>query len=222
MAEQVLATPPKRWGREYELIYILRPNVEPEEAEKVSQRVVDVMGRMDGKLTKVDVWGKRQLAYPIRKFPRGVFVYLKFVAYSDLVAELERNLRLMESVLRFQTVRLQDMVDVDSVTVDADDVAFAPIEITEDEEELTTAQRLGMEEPRRVEQPAEAEKGAEGEAPEAKATEASADEGAKDEDTKRAADAPDADAPAADAPPADAPPADAPAAETSSEEPSNE
>ncbi|MFA9411504.1 MAG: 30S ribosomal protein S6 [Deltaproteobacteria bacterium] len=87
------AAPATRWAREYETIYILRSDVDNAVAEKVVDRAKDVIARLDGTLTKLDNWGKRKLAYPIRKSNRGIFVYLKYVGYSDLVAELERNLR---------------------------------------------------------------------------------------------------------------------------------
>ncbi len=155
MAERTLEQPAKKWAREYETIYILRPGVETEEATKVSTRVRDVMERMGGKLTKVDTWGKRRLAYTIGKHTRGIFVYVSYVAYGDLVAELERNLRLLESVIRYQTIVVADRVDLEQVTVDTSEIEFAEIEDSDDEDdEPTTAERLGMEE--RVRESAEA------------------------------------------------------------------
>ena len=165
MSTQTAAT--QRWAREYETIYILRPDVDSAEAEKVAARVRDVMERMSGALTKVDTWGKRRLAYPIAKKTRGIYVYLRFVAYNDVVAELERNLRLAEPVIRFQTIVLRDMLRLDDVAIDPEEVEFETIEETEEEPELTLAQRLGLEERSRREDrdeaPAEAEAAAEGE-----------------------------------------------------------
>lgn len=147
MAERTLEQPAKTWAREYETIYILRPNVETEEAAKVAGRVRDVMEKMGGKLTKVDTWGKRRLAYSIGKFSRGIFVYLSYAAYGDLVAELERNLRLLDPVIRYQTIVLADRVELDQVTVEDSEIEFSDIEQTDDDDdEPTTAQRLGMEE----------------------------------------------------------------------------
>lgn len=143
MAEAAQA---RRWAREYETIYILRSNVDPDEAEKVVQRVQDVMSREGGILTHVDNWGKRRLAYTIAGASRGIFVYLRYVGFSGLVAELERNLRMLEPVLRFQTVKLQDMIDPAALQVDPEDVKFLRIEATEEDEgeEPTLEQRLGM------------------------------------------------------------------------------
>ena len=57
----------QRLAREYELVYILRPTVAPSEARKVADRITDVVQKRGAKLVRVDNWGKRKLAYPIRK-----------------------------------------------------------------------------------------------------------------------------------------------------------
>ncbi|MGB5282904.1 MAG: 30S ribosomal protein S6, partial [Polyangiales bacterium] len=140
------AAPVKRWAREYETIYILRPNVDNDGAEKVIDRAKDVIARLDGTLTKLDNWGKRKLAYPIQKNSRGIFVYLKYVGFNDLVPELERNLRLLDDVVRFQTVLLAEDIDPASVAVDPDEVQYLHVEeedVTEDAE-LERARSLGM------------------------------------------------------------------------------
>jgi small subunit ribosomal protein S6 len=140
------AAPVKRWAREYETIYILRPDVDSDVAEKVIDRAKDVIKRLDGTLTKLDNWGKRKLAYPIQKNTRGIFVYLKYVGFSDLVAELERNLRLLDEVVRFQTVLLEGDIDPASVSVDPDEVQYLHVEEEEEAEdaELERARSLGM------------------------------------------------------------------------------
>ena len=60
-----------------------------------------------GKLTKLDNWGRRRLAYPIQKNNRGLFVYTKYLGAGGVVAEIERNLRITDSVLRQQTIVLR-------------------------------------------------------------------------------------------------------------------
>lgn len=135
-------------AREYELVYILRPAVAPSEAKRVSDRVSDVIGRAGARLTRVDNWGKRKLAYTIKtaggRHTRGVFVYVRFVALNDVVSELERNLRNLDEVIRFQTVRLEALYDMDALEVDPEEVAFREIEVTEDEEEPSFEESLGM------------------------------------------------------------------------------
>lgn len=133
-----------RWAREYETIYILRPTVKADEAAKVAERIVEVVDRLGGKITQVDNWGSRKLAYKIAKFSRGIYVYVKYVGFSDMVAEIERNLRLLEPVIRFQTIQLRDDVDIDAIEVDAEETKFLPLEEVELEPEPDIATQLGL------------------------------------------------------------------------------
>src|SRR6476646_2395810 len=87
-------------AREYETIYILRPNVDPDEADRIANRVREVLEGMGAKLLRIDNWGRRKLAYTIRKASRGVFVYVRYVGLNNVVAEVERNLRLIDDVMR--------------------------------------------------------------------------------------------------------------------------
>lgn len=144
--QQTANVPQKRAAREYELVYILQPNVDPDEADKVASRIQDVVGKLGGKITKVDQWGRRKLAYPIKKASRGVFVFVKMLGYSDLVAELERNLRNADAVMRFQTVRKEGVFDLAEVTVDPEEAKFTRIEAppAEEEAEPSFEERLGL------------------------------------------------------------------------------
>ena len=136
----------ERRAREYELVYILKPNVSTADARKVSDRIVDVVGRVGAKLTHVDNWGKRKLAYPIKRHKRGVFVFVKLIGFNDMVAELERNLRILDDVVRYQTIRLDEVDDVAEVSVDPEEVEFRDIETDadDDDDEPTFEERLGM------------------------------------------------------------------------------
>ncbi len=134
-------------AREYETIYIMRPQVDPDEADRIATKLTEVVGKMNGKLTKIDNWGKRKLAYPIAKSSRGVFVYFKYIGFGPIVAELERNLRMLDSVIRFQTIMTNDENVSLDVTVDPEEVQFRRLEITEDEEEPNLEARLGMIDP---------------------------------------------------------------------------
>ena len=103
-------------AREYELVYILRPSVNPSDARKVADRITQIVDNRGAKLTRVDNWGKRKLAYPIKKHTRGHFVLVKLVGGNDVVAELERNLRNLDDVMRWQTIRTE--VEHDAVGID--------------------------------------------------------------------------------------------------------
>jgi small subunit ribosomal protein S6 len=64
---------------------------------------------------KVENWGKRRLAYPIEKRREGVYVRIDFVATFEVVSELERNFKIDDNVIRFQTVKLSDRVDLEEI-----------------------------------------------------------------------------------------------------------
>jgi len=133
-------------AREYETIYILRSSVEPDEADRVANRMREIIAQLGGRLLRIDNWGRRKLAYSIRKATRGVFVYVRYVGLNNLVAELERNLRLIDDVIRFQTVLIKERVRVEDYEVDPADTEFHRLEQAAEEEdgELELAQRLGL------------------------------------------------------------------------------
>lgn len=134
-----------RRAREYETIYVLRPDVDPDTADRIGNRIAEVVEREGGKLVKTETWGRRRLAYPVNKQTRGVYYYLKYLGRGGLVAELERNLRMIDTVMKFQTVLLRDEVLVDSVQVDPEEIKFARLELPAEEEvEESPEQALGL------------------------------------------------------------------------------
>ncbi len=128
--------------KEYESIYILRSDVDADAAERVQTRVVEVIERGQGKLVKVEAWGRRRLAYPVAKQRRGVYVYVKFVGAGGLVAELERNLGLQDVVLKFQTVVVRDEVDMAQLTIDPEEVKLARLELPPEEEKEESREKV--------------------------------------------------------------------------------
>src|SRR4029077_7128840 len=116
-------------SREYETIYILRSDVDADTADRVQGRVAEVVGRDSGKLVKVESWGRRKLAYPVGKQKKGVYVYVKYIGRGGLVQELERNLKLQDSVLKFQTVLANDHVHLDALQIDPEEVKFQRLEL---------------------------------------------------------------------------------------------
>ena len=143
-------TAPNR-AKEYETIYILRPDIDAESADKVGARLADVVGRESGRLTKVELWGRRRLAFDIAKHRRGIYVYLKYLGNGRVVSEVERNLRLADGVLKYQTVLLRNDVEVETLTVADEDVKFERLELPpiEDERDDSRERQLGLLEPER-------------------------------------------------------------------------
>ncbi|RLB53847.1 MAG: 30S ribosomal protein S6 [Deltaproteobacteria bacterium] len=99
--------------REYETIYIMRPDLAEEEEAAVAERMSGILDKTQARLLKQAVWGKRKLAYEIKKYSKGVYVSLKYLSAADTVQELERNLKILDPVIRFQTFKIADGVDVD-------------------------------------------------------------------------------------------------------------
>jgi small subunit ribosomal protein S6 len=115
-------------AREYETIYILRPDTSKEAQERVAARMSEVLTRENGRLTSIENWGRRGLAYPVAKQKRGVYVYLRYLGAGGLVSELERNLRVLDEVVKFQTLQLRNDVDVSNVNVAPEDLKFEAVE----------------------------------------------------------------------------------------------
>jgi small subunit ribosomal protein S6 len=131
--------------KEYETIYVLRSDVDADTAEKVQARVAEVVGRDSGKLVKVEAWGRRKLAYPVAKQKRGVYVYVKYVGRGGLVQEIERNLKLQDVVLKFQTIQTQAEVDVAALTVDPEEVKFQRLELPPEDDAVESREKqLGL------------------------------------------------------------------------------
>ena len=101
--------------RRYETIFITHPEVPEEELSELQAKINSILTSFKGEIIKLDDWGVRKLTYEIRKNSRGRFFLMDYAAGTDLIRELERNLRLHDRVLRFQTVKIGDQLTPDSV-----------------------------------------------------------------------------------------------------------
>ena len=88
----------------YESIIIINPNVDEEGIKSLISRFTDLINS-DGKLEKVDELGKKKLAYEVKKNQEGFYVVFYFEANTDLIAELERNYRITDEVIKFMTIK---------------------------------------------------------------------------------------------------------------------
>ncbi|MGI4755623.1 MAG: 30S ribosomal protein S6 [Janthinobacterium lividum] len=91
--------------RTYEVMYIVRPDVEEADLDKLIEGFNQVVTNGGGEVTSVEKMGRRRLAYLVRKFQDGIYVLMFITADGPLVAELERRLRVTEPVIKFLTVR---------------------------------------------------------------------------------------------------------------------
>ncbi|ANA80149.1 30S ribosomal protein S6 [Paenibacillus glucanolyticus] len=86
--------------RKYEVMYIIRPDIEQEAVQAAVDKFQGIISN-GGEITKHDVMGKRRLAYEIKKFRDGVFVLVNFNATPEVVAELERLMKISDEVIRY-------------------------------------------------------------------------------------------------------------------------
>jgi small subunit ribosomal protein S6 len=94
-------------NRMYETIIIVQPELGDEELKGLSAKIQEIISSMNGDFKRLEDWGVRKLAYPINKFVRGRYYYLRFDGDAPLIAELERRLRLDDKVIRYQSVKLE-------------------------------------------------------------------------------------------------------------------
>jgi len=111
--------------REYETIYILRPNANSDQVQEVNARVRKIIEGTNGKVLRLDNWGKRKLAYEIRKQLKGIYLYWLYLGNAALVAEIERNLRMMDACIRYFTVAVDENVHPEVRPTSFDDDTFA-------------------------------------------------------------------------------------------------
>ena len=90
--------------RNYEVIFIVHPDLDENALTGVIDRVQGWVKDAGGSVVKVDQWGRRRMAYSIRKQREGQYVYIEAEFAPSFSAELERNLRFLESVMRFSII----------------------------------------------------------------------------------------------------------------------
>ena len=91
--------------RDYELVYIIRPNAAEEAVTSLNERVQSWIGETGGEVQKVNPWGRRRLGYPVRDFREGIYVQVNFRAGPQTLRPIHRNLKLAEDVMRYMLVR---------------------------------------------------------------------------------------------------------------------
>ncbi|MBP1751736.1 MAG: rpsF [Geobacteraceae bacterium] len=113
--------------RKYETIFIAQPELGEEDLKGLTEKVQEVITSMKGECTRLEDWGIRKLAYPVKKCFRGRYFYVNFAGNAALIAELERRLRLDDKVIRYQSVKLEKEAEVVPV-VEEKPVQDAPAE----------------------------------------------------------------------------------------------
>ena len=94
----------------YELMVILDPELEEKTVAPSLEAFLEVIRKDGGSIENVDIWGKRRLAYEIKKKTEGLYAVVNFTASSAATAELDRQLRLSEAVMRTKVLRQHEAV----------------------------------------------------------------------------------------------------------------
>jgi len=122
-------------AREYETTYVLRPTIANDGVAEVNTRIKGIIEGLGGRIMKVDNWGKRRLAYEVSKERKGIYLYWLYLASPGVVEEIERNLRMLDSVIRYITVRVDENVDLGARPSEIDDAAYEKAATTAADEE---------------------------------------------------------------------------------------
>jgi len=131
--------------RYYETLYIINPNLTEEDYRAVVAKFTDAVEKNKGVVTKVDEWGKKTLAYDIKKFDKGFYVLLQYCGEAGLTAELKRELGLDDRVLKYQTIKLSDDADLEKLKPKPDPSETESVDAVEAVEEAADSEETGAE-----------------------------------------------------------------------------
>ncbi len=91
--------------KKYETIFVLNSEMNEEQVNLTIDKVKSIIEKSNGIIENVDIWGKKKLAYEINKKTEGYFVLINFKSSEDFPKELDRNFRIMDSVIRHIIVK---------------------------------------------------------------------------------------------------------------------
>ena len=92
----------------YELVVVVNAVIEDDARAAVIEKAKDLITRFGGIISGVDEWGKKRLAYEIRKMNDGFYYFIKFEAETTAIAEIESQMRIMDNVLRYLCVKVEE------------------------------------------------------------------------------------------------------------------
>jgi small subunit ribosomal protein S6 len=102
----------------YETIFVINPDLGEDEVQNVVTKFTGIISSQNGVQLKLDEWGRRRLAYKIEKFSQGYYVLADFAGLPAGVAELERNLKIDDRVIRFLSVKTGEDVNVEALQLE--------------------------------------------------------------------------------------------------------
>lgn len=129
-------------SRTYELMFILRPDLNEEQVNQQRKKYYDFLKEHGADQVAINVWGKRRLAYPIQRFQDGIYILTNFTGDGSQVAPIERDMRLSDEVIRYLTLKLKNDLEIEE-TVFSQASTYEPkpkpeIEVNSPVEEVQT------------------------------------------------------------------------------------
>lgn len=103
----------------YENVFIARQDLTPAKVAELTDRYASVVESMGGKVTKRENWGLRNLAYKIQKNRKGYYTLMNIDAPADAIIEMERLMRLDENLIRYLTIKVEELEEGPSVMMEA-------------------------------------------------------------------------------------------------------
>ena len=113
----------------YETIFVINPDLGEDETQNVITKFTGIISSQDGVQLKLEDWGRRRLAYKIDKFSQGFYILADFASMPAGVAELERNLKIDDRVIRFLSVKTGENVNVEALQMEIAAKAKPPVEV---------------------------------------------------------------------------------------------
>jgi small subunit ribosomal protein S6 len=107
--------------RYYETLYIINPDLPEEEYKDVLDKFNSLIENSGGMVIKVDEWGKKTLAYDVKKFNKGYYVLLQYCGEPDVLTELKRIFKLDERILKYQTIKLSNNANPEALKAKAEE-----------------------------------------------------------------------------------------------------
>ncbi len=101
--------------KRYETLFIVQSELSSDDITAIIDRYSKIITDMKGTVLKVERWGKRKLAYLIRKQSRGFYILIDFAGKREIVAEVERILKFDDKVLKYMSVKLADSITSEEI-----------------------------------------------------------------------------------------------------------
>lgn len=107
----------------YETIFIIEPDTGEEGRGQIIQKVRDIIANYNGAVIEMDEWGTKKLAYEIKRKLRGYYVRADYCGAGDLIAEMERNFRIDDRILKYMTILLTEDTNPEKVRIEIEEAA---------------------------------------------------------------------------------------------------